>query len=83
VSHGTRQDRDPDGGERPLPWLLVVAADATQDGAMLLLLATHSDGSQTLVTLWEDWATTPPGEVAWRPGPQATWGTPTELRPAP
>jgi len=40
-----------------------------------LYLATHADGSQTLVTLWDE--TT--GEVAYRPDSYATWGIPTEL----
>lgn len=44
-----------------------------------LYLATHDDGSQTLVTLWDD--TT--GEVASRPDRRATWGIPTPLEVAP
>ena len=49
---------------------------------MKLYLATHPDGSQTLVTLWEQ-DDAPLGEVATRPDSYATWGIPTKLEVAP
>lgn len=44
-----------------------------------LLIARHPDGSQTLVTIWDDGT----GEVAFREDPRHTWGVPTELEIAP
>lgn len=44
-----------------------------------LLIANHADGSQTLVTIWDDGS----GEVATREDRRHTWGIPTELEVAP
>jgi hypothetical protein len=44
-----------------------------------LHLATHLDGSQSLVTFYADGT----GELATRPNPWATWGAPTVLEVAP
>lgn len=49
---------------------------------MKLLIATAPDGSQTLVTLWEELGA-PLGEVATRHDPRDTWGVPTPLVVAP
>jgi hypothetical protein len=55
------------------------STDQTPCPAAVIYIATHDDGSQTLVTLWD--ATT--GEVASRSDSHATWGIPTPLVVAP
>lgn len=49
---------------------------------MSLYIATHPDGSQTLVTIWDEFEPAV-GEVATRPDAHSTWGVPTQLEVVP